>query len=110
MTGQTTAETLYKMNKMKTEILKALAGHQEEIRRKYKAEVKGLFGSFARGEERGDSDVDILVDFTEHADLFDYVGLGLFLEEKLNRKIDVVPQSSLRKEIKANVLRELVLI
>jgi len=93
---------------MKTEILETLAKHQDEIRQKYKAEVKGLFGSFVRGEEREDSDVDILVDFTEHADLFDYVGLGLFLEEKLDRKIDVVPQSSLRKEIKANVLQELV--
>jgi len=96
------------MNKMKTEILKTLAKHRDEIRQKYKAEVKGLFGSFVRGEEKEGSDVDILVDFAEQADLFDYVGLGLFLEEKLNRQIDVVPQSSLRKEIKANVLQELV--
>jgi len=93
---------------MKTEILNTLAKHRDEIRQKYKAEVKGLFGSFARGEQRGESDIDVLVDFTEQADLFDYVGLGLFLEEKLNRKIDVVPQSSLRKEIKAGILQELV--
>jgi len=93
---------------MKTEILKFLAEHQEQIRQKYKAEVKGLFGSFVRGEENGDSDIDVLVDFDERADLFDYVGLGLFLEEKLNRKVDVVPQGSLREEIKTGVLKELV--
>jgi len=45
---------------MKTEILKFLAEHQEQIRQKYKAEVKGLFGSFVRREENGDSDIDVL--------------------------------------------------
>lgn len=90
------------------EILKILMGQREEIRQRYKAEVKGLFGSFVRGEEKRESDVDILVDFDEHADLFDCVGLGLFLEEKLNRKVDVVPQKALREELKTNVLQELV--
>lgn len=90
------------------EILKTLTDQREEIRRRYKAEVKGLFGSFVRGEEKRESDVDVLVDFDEHADLFDYIGLGLFLEEKLNRKVDVVPQKALREELKANVLQELV--
>lgn len=92
------------------EILKILADQQDEIKRRYRAEVKGLFGSFARGEQKVESDVDILVDFAEHADLFDYMGLGLFLEEKLNRKVDIVPQKALRKEIKAEVLRETVYI
>ncbi|MDZ7304150.1 MAG: nucleotidyltransferase family protein [candidate division KSB1 bacterium] len=95
------------MNKV-DEIRKILATHQEEVRQKYKAEVKGLFGSFVRGEEKGESDIDLLVDFEEHADLFDYVGLGLFLEEKLKRKVDIIPQRALREEIKANVLREAV--
>jgi hypothetical protein len=90
------------------EIMKILATHKEEVRRRYKAEVKGLFGSVVRGEEKGESDIDLLVDFEERADLFDYVGLVLFLEEKLNRKVDIVPQRALRKEIKANVLRETV--
>jgi hypothetical protein len=89
-------------------IVKTLVDQQEEIMRRYKAEVKGLFGSVVRGEEKKESDVDILVDFDENADLFDYVGLSLFLEEKLNRKVDVVPQRALREEIKANVLREVV--
>lgn len=90
------------------EITKILVDYQDEIGARYKAKVKGLFGSFVRGEAKAESDVDILVDFTEQADLFDYVGLGLFLEEKLNRKVDIVPRSSLRDEIKANVLQELV--
>ncbi len=90
------------------EILKILAEKRQEIRQRYKAEVRGLFGSVVRGEEKRESDVDILVDFDERADLFDYVGLGLFLEEKLNRKVDIVPQKALGEEIKANVLQEMV--
>lgn len=94
------------MNKNK--ILKILADLKAEIRHKYKAQVKGIFGSFARGEQKETSDIDILVDFEEDADLFDFTGLALFLEEKLNLRVDIVPEKSLRKEIKSSVLKEVV--
>ena len=93
---------------MKKEILEILQGVKEEVKREYKAEIKGVFGSYARGEEREGSDVDLLVDFGDGASLFDLVGLGLFLEEKLHRKVDVVPQRALREEIKPSVLKEMV--
>ncbi|MDZ7360646.1 MAG: nucleotidyltransferase family protein [candidate division KSB1 bacterium] len=79
-----------------------------EARKRYKAELKGIFGSFARGEAREDSDVDILVHFDASATLLDLVGLGNFLEEKLQRKVDVVTPAALRKEFRAQILRELV--
>ena len=94
----------------KNEILEILGEVREEVRREYKAEIKGIFGSYARGDERKESDVDVLVDFSEGADLFDLVRLSLFLEEKLHCKIDVVSQNSLREEIKPYVLKELVLL
>lgn len=89
-------------------ILRLLCDQQLEIKQRYKAEVKGLFGSVARGEAQQESDLDLLVDFDEDADLFDYVGLGQFLEEKLNRKIDLVPRRSLREEIRKKVLEEAI--
>ncbi|MFC1716591.1 nucleotidyltransferase family protein [Candidatus Poribacteria bacterium] len=92
----------------KEEILEVLNGVKEEVKREYKVEIKGIFGSYARGDDREESDVDVLVDFEARADLFDLVGLGLFLEEKLHRKVDVVPEDSLREEIKPNVLKEIV--
>ena len=92
----------------KDEILEVLEGVKEEIKHKYKAEIKGIFGSYARGDEKENSDIDVLVDFEESADLFDLVGLGLFLEERLHCKVDVVPQNSLREEIKPHVLKEIV--
>ena len=90
----------------KDEILKILEGVRKEVRQRYKAEVRGIFGSYARGDERKESDVDILVDFGKEADLFDFMGLALFLEERLHCKVDVVPQGSLREEIKPYVLVE----
>jgi len=41
------------------------------IAARYKAKEIGLFGSFARGEQRANSDIDLLVEFEEGADLFD---------------------------------------
>lgn len=94
----------------KNSILKTLADLKGEIRQKYKAQIKGIFGSYARGEQKRTSDIDILVDFEEDADLFDFTGLALFLEEKLNLKVNIVPEKSLRKEIKSSILKEVVCV
>ena len=69
-----------------------------------------IFGSFARGEEREDSDLDILVEFGEGKSLLDLVALKLELEESLGRKIDVVTYSALHPEIREKVLEEQVAI
>ena len=66
----------------------------------------GVFGSFIRGEQSDVSDIDILVDFEEGADLFDLVGLSLLLEERLQRKVDVVSKNALREELREQVLKE----
>jgi len=81
---------------------------KREIRDKYKAELLGIFGSFARGEQTSKSDLDVLVLFDTDATLFDFVGLAIFLEEKLGIKVDIVPQDTLRKEIKEKVLSDVV--
>lgn len=90
------------------QILRFLRDQQLEIKQRYKAEVKGLLGSVARGEAQRESDLDLLVDFDEEADLFDCVGLSQFLEERLNRKIDLVPRRALREEIRKKVLEEAI--
>ncbi|MDT5294587.1 MAG: uncharacterized protein QOJ76_1467 [Acidobacteriota bacterium] len=46
----------------------------------------GLFGSFARGEPNGESDVDLLVEFAPGQKSFDFMRLADFLEEILGRK------------------------
>jgi len=77
-----------------------------ELATVFKVHEIGMFGSVIRGEQREGSDIDILVDLPEEADLLDLIGLSQFLEERLHHKIDVVPKRSLREEIRARVLKE----
>ena len=95
-------------NMKKEEILNILKQANNEVRHRYKAKVRGIFGSYARGEEHGGSDVDVLVEFEKGANLIHFVGLSLFLEEKIGIKVDVVPFDTIRKEIKEQVMKEAV--
>jgi predicted nucleotidyltransferase len=95
MSTRSTQELLVIMRELKPKIMK-----------RYKAKEIELFGSIVRGEQSETSDIDILVDFEEGADLFDLTGLAIFLEEELGRKVDVVPKRALREELRQSVLRE----
>ena len=67
-----------------------------------------MFGSFARKEARDDSDVDILVDFKEGADLFDLIELSQYLEEKIERRVNLATSRALRPEIRDGIFRDVV--
>ncbi len=58
-----------------------------------------LFGSVARNEARADSDVDLLVRFEGRADFDRFMGLKLYLEDLLGRRVDLVTTAALRPEI-----------
>jgi len=64
----------------------------------------GLFGSFARGEQTDLSDVDVLVEFHQDQKTFDnYMDLKYFLEELLDRKVDLVIAEAIKPDIKSNI-------
>ncbi len=90
------------------EIIEILKQVSAEVHQKYRAKIKGIFGSYVRGEEYTGSDIDVLVEFESDADLIHYVGLSLFLEERLGLKVDIVPDDTIRAEIKQNILNEAV--
>jgi len=94
----------------KDDIIKAIRDFKQEIERRYKVKSIGLFGSFIRGVQKEDSDIDFLVDFEEGADLIDLIELEFFLTEKFNRKVEVVPRRTLKKELKEFILREVAYI
>ena len=88
------------------DLIRELTLLRGEVRKRYKADIRGIFGSFIRGEQRPDSDLDILVEFDAGANLLDLTGLSLFLEEKLRRHVDIVPESAIREELKDRILKK----
>ena len=67
-----------------------------------------LFGSAARGEDRPDSDVDVLVEFGRPAGLFDFVRVRRRLEVALGRRVDLVTPDALRPAMRESILRDAV--
>jgi predicted nucleotidyltransferase len=76
------------------------------IARSHGARRIRVFGSFARGEERQDSDVDVLVDLEPGRDLLDIVAIKQDLEALLGRKVDVVTEPAVSPYVRAAVLKE----
>ncbi|MFA6547886.1 MAG: nucleotidyltransferase family protein [Candidatus Magasanikbacteria bacterium] len=78
------------------------------ILKKHQVKRASIFGSFARGEERKNSDVDLLVDFKKEVGLFAFVNLKNSLEEKVGRKFDVITFRSVDKKLKPYINKDLV--
>lgn len=74
----------------------------------HQASAPRLFGSVARGDDRPGSDVDLLVDFSTDASLFDEIGLRLALTDLLGVDVDVVGSESLRGPFRDRVLADAV--
>lgn len=66
----------------------------------------GIFGSYARSEQKKDSDIDILIEILKPISLLDFAGLKLELEDVLGRKVDLVEYNSIKPLIKKHVLDE----
>jgi predicted nucleotidyltransferase len=90
------------------EALAALRGYLPELRREFGVRHLALFGSTARDEAREDSDLDLLVEFDRVPTLDSFVGLKLFLEDHIGRKIDLVTPDALKPRMRPVVEREAV--
>ena len=76
-----------------------LRGRMRFLKSRYQVESMAVFGSFANGTLRKESDVDILIDFKETPDLFDFLQVESYLENVLGRRVDLVRKQVLRKEL-----------
>ncbi|OIF89513.1 hypothetical protein A7M93_21690, partial [Acinetobacter baumannii] len=66
------------------------------LRERYGVKELGVFGSYLRGEQRQDSDLDLLVDFEKDISLWDVMELEEFLSERLGVRVDLIMKSSLK--------------
>jgi len=67
-----------------------------------------IFGSVARGEERPDSDVDVLVEFKGRATFDKFMDTKFYLEEILDRKVDLVTPQAIKPRMKPFIMQDLI--
>jgi len=92
------------------EIKKILLEHKKELKEKYKVKTIGIFGSYARGEQKETSDIDILVEFYEPIGL-DIVDLKEYLEKILNIEVDLIIKKSIQNPyLKKSVEEDLIYV
>ena len=94
------------------EVLRKIKENKDKIKR-FGVKRIGLFGSYARGEQRAESDVDIVVEFEKGKATFDnFLNLAEYLEKHLGKKVDLLTKDGVRsiriehiqKEIEENVI------
>jgi len=92
----------------KGQILDLLNTHKPELVRRFGVRDLALFGSTARGEATGKSDIDILVRFDGPATSARYFGVQFYLEDLLGRPVDLVTDKALRPELRPYIEREAI--
>ena len=87
-----------------------LKEHKKQLKEKYGVKDLGIFGSYVRGEYKGRSDLDILVEFEDDAEigLLKFVNMENYLSELLGVKVDLVEKSALKPRIGKHILEEVV--
>lgn len=81
--------------------LSSLADH-------YHVQSLGIFGSYVRQEQHSDSDLDVLVTFSETPSLLKFIALENYLSDLLGVKVDLVMQDALKPNIGQHILREVI--
>ena len=87
-------------------IMETLRLYEEALRSRFKVKSIGLFGSFARDEQRKGSDIDLLVEFEKTVSMFEFIRLEDYLAGVLGHPVDLVMKSALKPRIGERILAE----
>ncbi len=88
-------------------VIEILKNHDKAIKSQFHLKCIGVFGSFARGEAKAESDVDVLVEFEDEYVTFDnYAELKFYLEDLFGREVDLVTMNAIRPQMKDAILSE----
>lgn len=96
--------------KTRDQILTFLSQNKKLLRVKYHIVRIGLFGSYARGEQNPNSDIDLLVEFEENIqDLYDLkIQLKEFIHIQLEIDVDICREKYIKPRFKSSILKETV--
>ncbi len=92
------------------DISRTLFQHKTELKDKFKVKTIGVFGSYVRGEQKCNSDVDVLVEFEEPVGLFEFMKLENHLSDLLGLKVDLVSKKALKPYIGEHIMQEVIMI
>ncbi len=87
----------------------AIASRRNELESAYCVKEIGIFGSYARGQQKKKSDVDVLVEFRKPVGL-EFIDLRDYLERLLGKKVDLVTPRALKPRMRDQVMREVVAV
>ncbi|GIW46897.1 MAG: nucleotidyltransferase [Deltaproteobacteria bacterium] len=90
------------------EIEKTIRDHKEFLKQKYGVKEIGIFGSYVKGRQKEDSDLDILVDFEKNIGLIKFIELENYLSDILGIKVDLVMRDALKPRIGKQILKEVI--
>jgi predicted nucleotidyltransferase len=91
-------------------IMEKIKEEMPYLRERYKVKNVGIFGSYIRGDNNKESDVDILVEFHEPPTLLEFVALERHIAELAGRKVDLVMKTALKPGIGERILQEVVYV
>ena len=93
---------------MKTinEIEKIIQRHKQELNEKYGLITIGVFGSYVRGDQDSESDLDVLVEVRRPMGFVKFIKLENYLSELLGVKVDLVTKKALKPDIGRRILQE----
>ena len=90
--------------------VEVLRQHLPELRDQYRVKSLGVFGSYVRGEQSPDSDIDVLVEFYSSPSLVEFIKLEEWLQQLVGIPVDLVMASALKPNPGKRILREVVRI
>ena len=96
--------------KTKDEVLKILKDELPYLREKYGITKIGIFGSYSRGEQNIESDVDLLIEFEKPIGFFRFLAIEDYIEKKLGVKAELVTEDALKPRMKPHVLEEVIYV
>lgn len=91
-----------------TAVLEELRALLPELRERFAVDTLEVFGSRVRTDAGHQSDIDVLVTFTETPDLLTFIALEDELSERLGARVDLVMRRSLKPRLRDRVLSEAV--
>ncbi|MGD0646237.1 MAG: nucleotidyltransferase family protein [Candidatus Bathyarchaeia archaeon] len=92
------------------DIKRILLRNKAELRKRFKVKTIGVFGSYVRGKQKRQSDLDVLVEFEEPIGLFEFMDLEICLTNLLSVKVDLVSKKALKPHIGEHILEEVIMI